>query len=275
MTIAARNAALRIGSFICFLVVIGSAVVMSRIVTIPLDRVYEAVGPLEARVFPSGDVAGSILWTAWFLGFIPVFSFAAGLLFVRYFRKTTAPEIFFFIVFLMSLVFDSMKLLNVLLIAENLPIELQNLVTRVVTFGYVFGVACLFLSSLYSAGIDYQKTEAIVGITALISFAFAYTIPVNTLVFYPNLIHRVGDGSMIPIVVTFMYTVTFLNLVQSAIRSTSWSDVQLACAVLLTAAGRELIFRGAGPVGLSLGAILLIAGAVWFGVKKYSAYLWV
>lgn len=196
------------------------------------------------------------------------------ILVLRYFRRTNAPEVFLFGLFLVSLSGDIVKLAIPLLILFDQPPLYGAILTRVVQFCHLFGAFCLFASTLFATGMDYQRLGNVAVVAFVVALAMTYTMPVDSLALYPSLVYQMGDQLTIQLLIAALTVLSIVNVVNAAVVHGGEGLAVYAVTVLLMFAGRELVFVLAGRVASLLGAALLLGGAVTYGVKKYFEYLW-
>src|SRR4030042_845856 len=77
----------------------------------------------------------------------------AGPLVGRLFRRTSAPELFFLMLFLASLSLEVWRAANLLFHLLPVPAAIASAATRAVLFGRLFGLSCLLAGGLDAAGL--------------------------------------------------------------------------------------------------------------------------
>lgn len=192
----------------------------------------------------------------------------------RFFLKTSAPEVFFFTIFTLSLCFEGVRSIELYFLYLNVPTLYGVIITRVVYFGYFLGAFCLLGSSLYAAGVQYPKYANPLGIAALISFTLAYVVPIDSLSPFPNLLFRIGNQATTQTISLVLGLLTILSYALAAMNGGSAERLPIVFAVLMVLVGRDLLFYMSGPVGVIVGGILLATGTTAYGVRNYRLYLW-
>jgi hypothetical protein len=215
-----------------------------------------------------------LLWAIGGLGFLGLFVPTTVSVLTRFFRKVAAPEMFFFVVFVLALSFDLFKLVHPLRHAVEFARVYSVSATRVVLFGHILGVFALFASSLYVAGVTYQKTGTALGFAALIAFALVYSIPVDSLTLLPNFVYQAGEERSLQIVVLVLQGLSVLNCAYGAFLSQDRGYLVLCLGLLLVIVGRQLLYYLASPTSIALGALLLLGGTALFVGKSRNMYLW-
>ncbi len=193
---------------------------------------------------------------------------------IRQFRSRTAPEVFFFMMFLATVSLDLVKPLTILTAELPVPLLYSGVITRLVYFGYVFGMLCLFCSSLAVSVIDSKRTGTVLALAVMISAAFAYVIPVDATQLYPSLVYRIGLQGTANATVGAISGFAVLTFLHAGIAATDREYAILGAAVALAVIGRHAVFHVPQPVVLLLGTTCLIAGSVLFGRRSHRRYLW-
>ncbi len=284
MTLSTRNTILRFGMAVSFLLA-GAA----TSVTVWLySSVFEDLASITAVTstiatgtdvlwlgfrFPSDPdallwIAGRAILTAWF-------AVIALALVARQFRRTTAPEMFFFSMFLLTLPMDAVRLLQVVHYFADLPIFLTIATTRLTYFAHAFGIFCLLGSSLYAVGVEYQRTGTAVSIAALIAFAFAYAVPVDPTVVYPNLLNPIGNQRTVQVVAIVLNVLVISNFLYARFSNDDRGYYVLVGAIVAVTTGNELLFYAAGALWAIVGTGLVLVGVIVFWRQLHALYLWI
>lgn len=201
-------------------------------------------------------------------------SIVGTILVLRYFRRTNAPEVFLFALFLVSISGDNFKLAIPLLIMLDQPPFYGVIVTRVIQFCHLFGVFSLFASTLFATGMDYQRLGNVTVVTFIVALAMTYTMPVDSHTLYPSLVFQMGDQLTLQILVAALAGLSVVNIGSATLVHGSDGFGIYAATVLFMYAGRETLFLLPGFLVSLVGAAVLVAGAATYGIKKYVDYLW-
>ena len=275
MTLSVRNSILRI-SLVSILVAMAAAAALLFRAGEPLPTAEALKMQLRYRWLVLGWTApgGSVAWIVVGLFLVAAFVVIGTLVIVRYFRKTTAPEMLFFVMFVLAAGFDIWKVGHVILHLETVPVYFAVLLTRVVHFAHLFGVFSLFISTLYLAGIEYQKTGTALGLAALLAMTIIYTMPVDHLTLNPNLTHKIGDETTIQSVILILQLLSVANVVYSIAYERHDEYIPLLPAVIAAVAGRELLFYLPSLPAALIGLVLLAGGVAVFASRLHQIYLW-
>lgn len=275
MTLVARNTLLRVGLIIVFTLLLG-------FVAAGVFVISRGFGPVGS-VITDGQSWLGINWTPgsrqiyWLLGGLlaqGLLSFIALWAMLRMFRKTTAPEMFFFSVFIFTLALDMVKAGQLVIIVLQYPPVYGAMLTRVIHFGHFLGIFCLLSSSLYLSGLEYQKTGIVLGIAALISLTLAYSLPIDFSRLFPNLMHPAGDQTTIQVVALLLDVIIIVNVLYALAAVQERAYLVLLGALVLIIAGRELVLYVASPPVYAAAAGSLFAGVVLFAWRIRKLYLW-
>ncbi len=192
----------------------------------------------------------------------------------RFFRRTLSPQVFFFALFLVGLAFEGGRTGQAYLFSRGVSYALLGTLTRFVAFGRILAMSSLVASSLYAAGISYQKHGVVLAIIVAISGGVSYASPVNTLVIAPDLLFRVGEGYSVDVVHLLLGIVAVVNYLQAAWSEERREYVAHAGALLAIVIGWLLIIEIPMVPGIGVGAALLTGGTALFLKRRYSSYLW-
>lgn len=274
MTLGGRNALLIAGTIVVLVLVVA-------VVVLTIGNVEEGLQEIEGRRAESGSwlffrwqspmpSAGMFVGAMAFVGVYSVVS-AHGLR--RYFRRSSATEVFFFSVFALAVAVDLGKLAVVAAHAAQESQATLVLFSRMVHFGRLSGMFLLFFSSLYAAGVEYQKH----GIVLLASFGMAAglaaVLPFDTAQPASNLIYGVDGEVGYNTVITIVYALTIANYLYGVVvRSTDLLVPTMCLAAVI--AGRELLFVGTSAAALIAGSAMLVVGTFLFGNRYHHMYLW-
>ncbi|MFP4010970.1 MAG: hypothetical protein ACLFUM_04655 [Spirochaetaceae bacterium] len=202
-------------------------------------------------------------------------SFVAIWIMVRMFRKTTAPEVFFFSAFVVTLALDLAKAGQLIVALLRSPLMYGELLTRAQYFGLFLGLFCLISSSVYLSGVEYQKTGMVLAIAALLAFTLSYALPVDPTRLLPNLIHPAGDRSIMQALTLALGALVLLNGVYALAAVQERGYIVLLAALLLVVVGRLLVFYVlARPILYAAALGMLIAGVALFVWRIRQLYLW-
>lgn len=275
MTLSARNRVLLAGIIIAalfFLVaVISVLTAFARGVTMS-ELVIEGVQYwwMTYREY----VGGSGLWIPWVLIGVTTVSVVSGYLLRQFFRKTVSYEIFFFIIFLLSISVDGVRAGQLLFAIWKIPPYFGMILTRINYLGHFMGLFSLFASSLYAMNIQYQKLGTILGLAVFLAFVLSASLPVDSSELYQSLLYKVGFEKGLLIVFVGFELFTLLNYLQAAIVRGSSEYFLIPAAVFMVIAGRELLFFLGSPVTVVIGGVLLVGGTVLYGKRLHALYLW-
>jgi hypothetical protein len=146
-------------------------------------------------------------------------------------------------------------------------------ITRLVLFSRFFGLLCLLVASLYAVGMKYVQYPVLIGGMAVLAFALAGVLPLDTSLYEPTFLYKLGDRQgylFVRLILALLLVVNFV--VAARVRRTRRFAVAALAAFLLFA-GRELLQYGIAPLPIVLGAAALIVGFVVFVRQIVVFYL--
>jgi len=188
-------------------------------------------------------------------------------------QKTAAPELFFLMLFFLSLTAEHLRAGILLLQLRAFPARFAVTLTRAVYMGRLFGLLCLLVSSLYAVGFKYSHYSTLIGFLVLLAFTLASILPIDSTRLEPDLLYRLGD----PKVYLFVnYVLGFLMLLSFLVaRQTRGSRrfLTVALAALLVFLGKELLSRSLSPWSAAGGVLCLVGGTVLFSRQIGVVYL--
>lgn len=275
MTLVARNTLLRIGLLLAFVLLLGFTAAALFLLTgengLHLGELETGQSWLGLRWISGGQ---QIYWLLGGLFVQGLASFVGLWTMLRMFRKTTAPEVFFFSVFVFTLAIDLVKGGQLVILFLQYPPIYGAMLTRILHFGHFLGIFCLLSSSLYLSGLEYQKTGIVLGLAALIALTLAYSMPVDFSRLFPNLMNPAGDQTTIQVVALLLNLLVVLNVLYAIAAVQEPAYVVLLGALLLVIAGRELALYVAAPPVYAPAVGVLIVGIAVFTWRVRRLHLW-
>lgn len=191
-----------------------------------------------------------------------------------FFRKTPSPEVFFFQFALLGFSISSLRIIAVPLSLQVMHIFSFMPITRLVFFGRLFTVLCLFLSGLFSTGLTFQKQGSYLLTVFTIAAIIATNLPVDCTSFQNPLLCETGEVVGFRIAYYLIAVFAVVNYLYASLQNTNRDYSYNAGAILLVLIGISLSFAFAHtPVGL-LGPLLILAGAFVFAQTTHRIYQW-
>ncbi|MDR1178203.1 MAG: hypothetical protein LBK64_05190 [Spirochaetaceae bacterium] len=203
-----------------------------------------------------------------------IYALAALILILNFFEKTNSPEIIFFAMFVFSFSFELVR--SILLLKDTLLLSQVYLIiaSRVLYFGRYFGVFCLFGASVYAAGLDIQKHGNVLMIAVIITLLIVIGMPIDSLAWNSSLTMLSGYESMFLLAQAGIALITLLSFFVSAYTQRSKEHFIIACGMILTLLGRNILFAADTIAALPLGIVILGLGT-WLACNQlHHVYLW-
>jgi len=198
----------------------------------------------------------------------------AGPLVGRLFRRTSAPELFFLMLFLASLSLEVWRAANLLFHLLPVPAAVASAATRAVLFGRLFGLSCLLAASLYAAGLKYSHYPAAAGAVVLLAFTLAAVQPVDATTLAPSFLYGLGDPQGYRAIGAALAALSVASFLAAALIRHSPRFALAGAGAALLLAGRALAGYGASPAAI-VGVLALAAGTYLFVRQIAVYYLWV
>ncbi len=188
--------------------------------------------------------------------------------------KTSSAEAFFIALTFVALTLEGLRLVILLAVARNVPLELRLVLTRLVYLGRIFGLSCLLLSSLYAVGLKATNLRFPVSIPLVLALVVAGLLPMDATRLAADYLYPLGDPHGYRFVEAALGILVVLDFAAAGFvrddRRYLWAA--LAAAVLM--GGRLLFQYGRSPLSIGSGAVLLLAGGGLFVRRLGSIYLW-
>ncbi len=190
---------------------------------------------------PSQAIASQfILRNVLFAGTLAIISlFASPFLLYRlsHYRTTV---LFFLCLYILTFSFDLARLW--IAWTKVYPIErsLGYLLLRSIYFGRIFGVSCLFISSILALGMRAEKSGVHLLMMLLISMAIAYIMPIDTKEISAEFLYRTADDLPIDTIIAIIALISCVNYLVLAVRMSAPSAIPALAALLCLIIGKEL-----------------------------------
>jgi hypothetical protein len=193
---------------------------------------------------------------------------------LRYFRKTSSPEVFFFMAFLASISFESFRIVQPFLVAANLPPDIGTVPTRIVYFARYFGIFSLFAAGLYPVGFTYEKLGRILFFVSLAALAISGGMPVDSSTLGAGFLHAPGYGAAQSTLAVSFGVLASGNFFLAGVLKSSASHYKMGTAVALVLMGREMSFFFLDPAIIVAGLLFYGFGGFLFIKTTRAYYLW-
>lgn len=203
-----------------------------------------------------------------------VLGVVASIFFRRQFRRSVLGESFFFTIFLVSLAFEALVLLQLVVLGLDKSPYFGTIVTRAVIFGRLVGVFSLFASGLFAAGIQYKKFGVYTGVEFLLSLIFSASIAVDSSVLQMNLLNQIGNMMELHIALWVIQAFGVLNFFWAGFSLNNRDYSYMGIGLIVLILGKELLFVYSAPIIIPIGFVLLVLGIVFFGNRLQAVYLW-
>jgi hypothetical protein len=276
MTLSARNVAFRVEIIIAALLCVLTGVLALK--ALPLcpaaarDAIRRSPGILHYLIGHWLDPSPYAPFVS--LAGVTLYSFVTLLFIYFFFEKTQAPEILFITLFVLSLSFESMRLMTPLQKTWIIPSVYLLMAGRALLFSRFFGIFSLFAAGLYAAGLETQKQLNIILIAALISLVISLGIPIDILSWDSSFSVAGSYFSLFRMVETIVLLITLASFFISAWSKGTPEYHSIGAGALLMFTGRSLLLSADTWISPAPGLLLLAAGIWLICTKLHKVYLW-
>ena len=170
-----------------------------------------------------------------------IFSLVSGIILLYSFRKTSSPEVFFYIIFLLLFSLEGLRLALIYIKETGMPLSLGRTLSRGIYFSRFLGTICLFLSGLFSCGIRNQRIEILLVSGILIAMVLAATIPLDNRGTGFNLVYTNGLEDLFFTGFLILKILGIWNYFYAGIINNNRNYFLIGLGILMTTAGRELV----------------------------------
>jgi len=213
-------------------------------------------------------------WSIAALSFSAILPLIGEVILSRYHSRSPSPEIFFFRFFLLTLPFQTYRLLIPLASSGVIMTNWALTVTRIAWFGRFLGLTALLSISLFSGDMPFRRSGYILGMGTLISMAIAAMLSLDITQPLGNLMIRTVSDTALALACITLEALVVAALLGSGIARKSLSHILLALNLFFVVVGFDFIFFASFPM-LIPGAILILAGTLGFARKIRLIYQWI
>lgn len=207
-------------------------------------------------------------------GIVALVSTASLVIASRVFRRVNSSELYFVLLFLLAISFESLRVLQVYFRSIDLPAVYGVLLTRLVLAARVAGAISLFAASLYGVGIEYPRIGSVTIAVSVASIVFVSVVPIDSITMQASLLHRANGQSSLDIVLFAIGALTILNYVIAGARIHRDRSVFAAVVGFCLVVGSQLLwFVPAVVTSVAAVALLLVGTAVFLLVTR-ARHLW-
>ena len=203
-----------------------------------------------------------------------IYSLAGIFLLFYFFEKTQTPEILFVGIFIISFAFECIRIM----IPLNMVMDITGIYlttgSRVLFFGRYLGLFSLFAASTLSAGLEAQKQQNIIFISATASVIFAIGVPIDGLAWDTSLVLLNDYSSTFNMVQAGIYVITILSFLISAYTRGSRDYLSIALGAFLMLMGRNMLLNSDTLFSFIPGFIMLSFGTWLMCSKFHRIYMW-
>jgi len=198
----------------------------------------------------------------------------ATFLFLRNFRRVSSPQLFFFLLFWLSMGFEIVRTLNLYFLTQDLSVLARTVLTKIDTFGRLFASFALFAASLYATGLKVQGQGTILIVLVVVSAVLSYLVPFDSGTLGQSLLYLPADGFSLDVLRIVAAILTLLNFIKHAVTSRDSNELSTIVPVLLLLFGHELVYVSTSWIGTVVSLAALAGGTLWLTRRLMSDYMW-
>ena len=207
-------------------------------------------------------------------GFLLILYAAINLFTLRsFFYKTNSTEIFFFMIYLVTMVFESSRSLIIILNELNSSFVYVMFLSKLAYFSKMCGVFAFFVSALASSDIRINKLNLPVIVILVISFMSSSAIPLSDKMLDNNY-YMPGFFTYYLFTLFFIEFLTVLIFIINYFQKRNSEYFFLALSIIFIAVGREITFYIVSIPYFLAGMILMLGGTILFSYKMREIYKW-
>ncbi|MCQ2604289.1 MAG: hypothetical protein MJ215_04510 [Spirochaetia bacterium] len=201
-----------------------------------------------------------------------LFSFFSVYFIKKFFIRNTRAEVFFFVIFLLSLSFDGVR--SIIFIFQLLvkPDIYSVYLSRILIFGKMMGVFSLLCFSMMNIETEYKPFATLCSFALIISFFIAAIVPLSP-VRAASSVYLPGQMIFRNSIILLMFII-ILTLIFNYLQNRNWEYLNLAVSILLIFIGSWILFFTISYLWAFLGMCFLTTGTIFVTYRIHKLYLW-
>jgi len=219
-------------------------------------------------------VPGDWIWVLAASGLMVTSSVIGTFLLRSYYKQTSSPEIYFFLLFMAAVGSEAFRAGIIFISVSNGSQMFSSLLSRALYFSRLVETLYLFTASMFAVGIQYQRESRLVGIILLGSFTIAYFLPIDSTVLPASFLLPVSNSTGFSGVLLLLDLLILINYTVSFIQAQTQYSRQIILILSGVVIGRELVFFMAHPVTIILGLPLFMFCSLWYSRTNHELFLW-
>jgi hypothetical protein len=190
------------------------------------------------------------------------------------FKKTASPEIFFLAFFLLAFCLESVRLFYPVSFLINTDYNFYMLLTRLVLFSRLAGLAFLFTTSLFTGGFSSQRIGFILGLCVLIAAVVASRLMIKPSGLGRDFLFPYGYSTLTIFGLILIQVVGLITIILSGSVHKERRYIALSAAYAALCLGQAGIYL-CRSIPFCIGSIiLLVLGTAVYSRNLHNAYLW-
>ena len=192
----------------------------------------------------------------------------------RYFETTQSPEILFIAFFAGSFSFEAVRLILPLQRLYDIPPLYLRAASRILLFSRYFGLFSLFVSSVYSAGLEVQKHRNVILVVTVATLVITLGVPIDTQTWDTSFNMINGYVRLFRLIETGTALFTVISFFIAAWSRGSREYIHIGVGAFMALVGRNLLLNADAWVSPIPGVLLLSIGLWFICTKLHRLYLW-
>ncbi len=203
-----------------------------------------------------------------------VLAWIACFIFLRDFRRVISPQLFFLVLFWLSMGFEIIRIINIYAIVSHESIGTRMALSRLEMAARVFGSLSILSASLYASGIKIKNQGYLLASISIISLAVAYLLPLDVTRLNQTLLYSVSGALNTDSFRIIAGILSIVNFLKSALSSRDINDYVTLVPIVLLLGGYELAYASTDWLVLSLAWTCLTVSMVWLTRRFMSSFMW-
>ncbi|MCL2213746.1 MAG: hypothetical protein FWC06_00920 [Treponema sp.] len=208
------------------------------------------------------------------LAVLSVFSLTGMILIYYFFERTSAPEILYIAIFIISLSFEVIRLILPLHLIYSFSSVYIRTSSQILLFARFFGVFSLFAASICSAGLEVQKIRYVIFTMIIAAMIITISVPIDVLNWDTGINIITGFGSIFRGIELVVFITTTVSFLITARNHDSRGYIHVAIGIMLVLAGRHILLNTDNWAGPLPGISMLIFGTWFICTKLHKIHLW-
>ena len=190
------------------------------------------------------------------------------------FKKTHAIEISFFIAFIFSIEFESLRLIFPLYTFSSIVLENIASISRLIYFFRLAGVAALFISSIFATKIITRQIFYVMFFSTFIAFSVIISIPINNFNINRYFIADIKYSYSYTFIILALIILTCINYFFVYIAKNAKEYLSAAAMIGVLSFGYMVLLYSSSFFSLIMAGMFFLAGTFFYIKNIHGYHLW-